>query len=340
MSAALLLASCSKDEQAKSDYVRPVRLFEVTSLVSYNKDYSGIVSAEEFSELAFRVSGTITSVNVQAGQKVGQGTLIATIDPRDYDLQLETNKAAYLTAKSQLERNERLIQQQAISQQELEIARANYIKTKSAYENAQNVLADTRLKAPFTGFIETKYVENYQKVQPGQPIVKLVNPNKLEVKFTIPDTQIPTLRATDKITVEFETLKGIYFQAAIKEYVEASPDGSGIPVTLRITDPKFDSYKSKVIPGFACRVNMDIDLTKKGQHMYVPLTAVFKDDKSGQTCVWVYQNGKVKRQPITTGALVGTDMIVVQQGLQAGQEVVQAGATYLSEGQAVKVLKN
>ena len=167
------------------------------------------MEAEEYSNLAFKLSGPLIAMNVDEGQKVKKGQVVAAVDPLDYRLQFEANKAAYLTAKSQLERNKRLLSMQAISQQEYEIAEANYIKGKSAYETSANTLEDTKLRAPFDGFVEKKFVENYQKVNPGESIIKLVNPNKLAVGFTLPETSVDLTRTPMTVTVEFDTYKGI-----------------------------------------------------------------------------------------------------------------------------------
>ena len=159
--------SCGgKKENTGQESIRPVRVVKVESLGAMQKMYTGVVQAEEYSKLAFKVSGPLVEMNVDAGQKVKKGTVIAAVDPLDYNLQFEANKAAYVTSKLQMERNKKLLAMQAISKQDYEIAEANYVKAKSAYETSQNTLADTKLRAPFDGFVEQKYVENYQKVQP------------------------------------------------------------------------------------------------------------------------------------------------------------------------------
>ena len=84
------------------------------SLGAINKLYTGVVEAEEYSNLAFKLSGPLIAMNVDEGQKVKKGQVVAAVDPLDYRLQFEANKAAYLTAKSQLERNKRLLSMQAI----------------------------------------------------------------------------------------------------------------------------------------------------------------------------------------------------------------------------------
>ena len=118
---------------------------------------------------------------------------------------------------------------------------------KAAFEYAQNQLEQTKLRAPFDGFIQKKYVENYQKVQAGQGIVCLINPNKLQIQYTMPETNITYFSTPYQIYVEFDNYKGIRFKAKVKEYVEASPDGSGVPVFLYIDDPEFNLNKYKVL---------------------------------------------------------------------------------------------
>ena len=320
--------------------VRPVRVVNVESLGAINKLYTGVVEAEEYSNLAFKLSGPLIAMNVDEGQKVKKGQVIAAVDPLDYRLQFEANKAAYLTAKSQLERNRRLLSMQAISQQEYEIAEANYIKGKSAYETSANTLEDTKLRAPFDGFVEKKFVENYQKVNPGESIIKLVNPNKLAVGFTLPETSVDLTRTPMTVTVEFDTYKGIWFKAKVKEFIDASPDGTGIPVKLVIDDSRFSRDKHNIYPGFSCKVNLKIETPVEDSYI-VPMSALFKNSTSNETCVWVYdpKTGTVTSRIVEIGQLFGNDKIMVQKGLSNEDTIVVAGANYITEGQKVKLLK-
>ena len=230
---------------------------------------------------------------------------------------------------------------QAISKQDYEIAEANYVKAKSAYETAVNTLSDTKLKAPFDGFVEQKYVENYQKVQPGESIVKLVNQDKLEVSFILPETNVRLTRESMQVAVEFDTYKGKWFKARVKEFVDASPDGSGIPVRLSIADSSFRRDIYNIYPGFSCKVKLSIDNTA-GEGYSVPLSALFKDLKTDETSVWLYNStdGTVKRQQVTAEQLFGTDNVQVTGGLKADDVIVVAGVNYITEGQKVAVVNN
>ena len=321
------------------DILRPVRVRNVGSPGVLDKVYTGVVEAEEFSKLAFKVGGPIVEMNVDAGQTVKKGTVIAALDASDYQLQNDADRAAYVTARSQLERNKRLLAMQAVSQQEYEVSEAGYTQALSTWQASQKRLEDTRLRAPFDGFVEQKYVENYQKVQPGEPVVKLVNPDRLAVWFILPETSVGLTRDRMNVSVEFDIYRGLHFQAKVKEFVDASPGGGGIPVKLLVDDTLFDRRKFPVYPGFSARVHLRTD-NRLPDHYAVPLQAVFTDPASNQTSVWLYcaSDSTVSRLPVKIGQLFGSDQVLITEGLQAEDVIVIDGVNFVTEGQKVRVL--
>lgn len=334
------LASCSQPP-VKEVGPRPVKLTEVTALNVVAKSFSGVVSPDQFSDLAFKMSGPLISLQVNEGQKVRTGQVVAEIDPQDFKWDFEAKKASFQTAEAQLQRAERLLAKQAISKQEYETTKASYSNAQAAFEYAQNTLEQTKLRAPFDGFIQQKYVENYQKVQAGQGIVCLINPNKLQIQYTMPETNITYFSTPYSIFVEFDNYKGVRFKAKVKDYVEASPDGSGIPVFLYIDDPAFNLEKYKVAVGFSCRVILNVESQSFNEGaVLIPLSAMIIGDTGSDKYVFVYNkdNQKVERRKITELELIGKDNVVVSTGLNPGDQVVSAGATRLVDGQQVKVL--
>lgn len=335
-----LLCSCGQ-QPAQERGPRPVKLADVTSLNKIEKSYSGVVSPDQFSDLAFKMSGPLVAMNVLEGQRVKKGDVVAEIDPTDYKLDYDAKRVSFQKAASQMQRAERLLMKKAISLQEFETTQASYANAKSAFENAQNTLNDTKLRAPFDGFIQKKYVENYQRVQPGQGVVCLINPAKLQVEFTIPETNIAYVTSPGTIYVEFDAYKGKLFQAKVKEYVEASPDGAGVPVFLYIDDPDFDLKTYRISVGFSCRVVINIENEKMKEGITVPLSAVVFDNKLNTKSVFIYNPStqKVEQRKISDeGIIVGRNDLIVTGEVKAGEKVVAAGASYLVDGQQVKVL--
>ena len=334
----VLFCSCGQ-QPAQERGPRPVKLAEVASLNKIEKSYSGVVSPDQFSDLAFKMSGPLVAMNVLEGQRVKKGEVVAEIDPTDYKLDYDAKRASFQKASSQMQRAEKLLMKNAISMQEFETTQASYTNAKSAFENAQNTLNDTKLRAPFDGFIQKKYVENYQRVNSGEGIVQLVNTHNLRIKFTIPDAYLYLLRTKDpRFLVEFDTFKGHVFQAKLEEYLDISTDGTGIPVSITIDDPSFDRDLYAVKPGFTCSIRFTADVGPLVQDSWtiIPLSAVFGESEGKKMYVWVVEDNKVHKREVTVNAPTGEAQVLISKGLKPEEKIVIAGVYQLVEGENVK----
>lgn len=329
--ATFTLLSCGNDAPAKKKS-RPLSFTKVISLDRTENTYSGTVAASQFSDLAFKMSGLIVKMNVKEGQRVKKGDIVAEIDPSDYRLDLESKTATFKKAEMQMERARKLLEKDAISRQEYESTEAAFTNARLSEENARNILDDTRLQAPFDGFIQKKYVENYQRVQPGEGVVCLVNPDLLQIVFTIPETGVKQLTPTAKIEVEFDAYKGKRFECKVSEFVEASPDGAGLPVYLNIVDPAFSLDKYHIAVGFSCKVIISTTNPEMVGKIAVPISAVVYDNAKSAKTVFVYDphTRKLQQRTITDhGMIAGRDLLIVEGDLHAGEQVVSAGAQYI-----------
>lgn len=333
-----ILAGCRRPEPAvKSVPVVKTAVAEAVGFV--DRDFAGMATASDATNLAFKVSGQVTAIKVAEGRSVKRGELLAEIDPRDYQLQMAADKAAYETAKSQFDRAERLLARQAVSRQEYEMTSTAYAAARRSYENSRDLLGETRITAPFAGIIEKQYVDTYQRVQAGEPVLRLVNPVSRNVKFTMPESGLPLLeRSGLTFTVEYDNYKGVWFAARLKEYVQTSSDGTGVPVSLTMDDRRLDSGKYTVTPGMACMVNLRIESDGDPDMTAVPLTALFNPDGGPRTYVWVVGAARrVERREVETGDLYGRDMITLPHGLRPGERIVTAGVYKLRDGDEVRI---
>ena len=230
----------------------------------------------------------------------------------------------------------RLLSHEAVSQQEYESAYAAFVQARSTYENSQSLLADTRLRAPFAGVVERTYVDTYQRVQSGQTIVRLVNPMSTTVEFTMPEKSLSLLSdSTTRYSVRFDNFSDETFPARLDTYAKTASDASGFPVALKIS--KADSEQYGISPGMTCQVTLRVSDSAK-HDLAIPLSAVYAPAEDG-TYVWVItSDNTVERRRVELGDIFGRDMVSVQQGLYAGEQVVTAGVYRLQEGQRVKIL--
>lgn len=332
----LLLTSCGKGrgkDDVKPRYVRATRV----SAVDYiDRDFAGMATADDAVNLAFKISGQVLSVDVAKGDYVKKGELLSRLDPRDVELQVAADLSQFERARAQEERMKRLLSHEAVSQQEYESAYAAFVQARSTYENSQSLLADTRLRAPFAGVVERTYVDTYQRVQSGQTIVRLVNPMSTTVEFTMPEKSLSLLSdSTTRYSVRFDNFPNETFPARLDTYAKTASDASGFPVALKIS--KADSERYGISPGMTCQVTLRVSDSAK-HDLAIPLSAVYAPAEGG-TYVWVItSDNTVERRSVKLGDIFGRDMVSVQQGLSAGEQVVTAGVYRLQERQQVKIL--
>lgn len=333
--------SCTGKKEKVKTYPIPVQVAEVKSMEYINNSFTGIVRSVQSTNIAFKIGGQLIKINVEEGQKIKQSHLIASIDPSDMELKVQAAKAAYIKSSLQLERFTRLVEKEAISQQEFESADAVYANDKANYENAKNMLYETSIYAPFSGVVERCYVDNFQRVQAAEPIITLVNPNDLEMTFVLSESLFPLMSASNKdFFVKFEVYPNQKFKAKLTKFVNSSV-GGGYPVTVRIDDPTFNPEKFIVKPGFSCTVYVEVQNEQYANLVSIPTTAVAEDMGDKTKYVWIYNSSKgdVERRDIITQGLYGTSDIIISRGLKVGETVVTAGVYALTNGQKVKIIK-
>lgn len=319
-----------------SDPVRPVKITTASAAGMIDKDFAGMATPDDAVNLAFKLSGQVLDVPVSQGESVEKGALLAELDPRDIRLQVDADRSAYAEARSQLQRMQRLLTHEAVSRQEAEAAQTRYAQALSAYENAKDMLQQTRLRAPFAGVIEAKYVDNFERVQAGQSILRLVDPRTTTVKFTLPESSLALLRDTSvRFTVEFDNYRGVRFPAVLKDYAKTSSDASGFPVSLTLTG--VDTVRYSISPGMSCTITMQT-ADPVPDAVSLPVSAIYAPAEGG-IYVWVVgSDGRVERREVTLGELFGRNRVVVDSGVVPGDRVVTAGVYQLQPGEEVRIL--
>ena len=332
----LLAVSCGRRASAP-EAVRPVKVTTAAGAGLIDKDFAGMSTPDDAVNLAFKLAGQVLDVPVSQGQSVKKGELLAELDPRDVELQVSATRSAFEEARSQQQRMQRLLEHEAVSRQEAEAASTRYAQAKSTYENTLDLLKDTRLRAPFAGVVERKYVDNFERVQAGQSILRLVNPVTTTVQFTLPENGLELLRDTaTRFRVEFDNYRGRTFDARLKDYAITSSDASGFPVSLTLTNP--DPARYRISPGMSCTITMQSP-DPVPDAVSLPVSAIYAPAQGG-TYVWVVgSDDHVTRREVQPGELFGRDRVVIDSGIEPGERVVTAGVYQLREGEQVRILK-
>lgn len=197
--AGMCLCACSRtsQEQASFPSVKVVHA-EVMEAPS-SRCYTFISQPYRLSELSFRVGGPVHAFDVQQGQFFRKGQLIAAIDERDFVIQKQRTEALYRQAEVDYARIFSLYAKDNISGMNYEQAKANYERTKADYEAAVNAWEDSRLYAPFDGYVQQAHIERYQDVKPSVPVVTFIDLSRIKVEAYVPEDMALQMRQKDSV---------------------------------------------------------------------------------------------------------------------------------------------
>ena len=348
----ILLAACSKQEAPVQESVRPVKYQKITFMGgSFGRSFSGTAIAGVETQLSFRVEGIVNRVNVKVGQKVQKGSLIATLDPSDYELGYEEADASVKNAdaqekqtKSNFERVAILYENQNTSLAEYESAKAQYESAKAnekamkqRRKQAKSKLSYTRLYAPISGIVNNVFVEENEVVATGNNIVTLSSNDNLEVLVGIPESFITDISEGQQVEITFTSLPGNKFAGTVSEVSFALSSETAIyPVTV-----KMDEANAQVRPGMAADVTFNFQGSEIEETLMVAPSAVGEDQNGNFVFVLEPQDQsqyQVRKTAVTIGNLTG-DGFIVQEGLEENDLVAIAGLPSLLDGMTVSLFE-
>ena len=202
------MCACSRTPQEQASFPSVKVVHAEVMEVPSSRCYTFISQPYRLSELSFRVGGPVHAFDVQQGQFFRKGQLIAAIDERDFVIQKQRTEALYRQAEVDYARISSLYAKDNISGMNYEQAKANYERTKADYEAAVNAWEDSRLYAPFDGYVQQVHIERYQDVKPSVPVVTFIDLSRIKVEAYVPEDMALQMRQKDSVAcvVRFNAL--------------------------------------------------------------------------------------------------------------------------------------
>ena len=202
------MCACSRTPQEQTSFPSVKVVHAEVMEAPSSRCYTFISQPYRLSELSFRVGGPVHAFDVQQGQFFRKGQLIAAIDERDFVIQKQRTEALYRQAEVDYTRISSLYAKDNISGMNYEQAKANYERTKADYEAAVNAWEDSRLYAPFDGYVQQAHIERYQDVKPSVPVVTFIDLSRIKVEAYVPEDIALQMRQKDSVAcmVRFNAL--------------------------------------------------------------------------------------------------------------------------------------
>lgn len=342
----ILLAGCGADATADLplNQSRPVNVIQLTAQDNLQTlRFSGVIQSHQTADVAFRVPGTIDKILVKEGEQVKAGQIIASLDPHDFQVdvnelsaRLEEAKAAHKLAAIELQRTNRASADGAIA--DINLDRASSAESRAlagvkmleqSLKKAQDALAYSQLKAPFDGVIGQRYADEYEQTSPHTPILSIHQPAQLEAVVDVPDKQIALIHTGMQASVEwFQQSEPV---KAVSTAIATLPDAlkRTYPVTFALQE-----NAESLFPGKA--VNVSVSIASQSPTFCLPASAV--KSHAGQPQVVKVASGQAWHTPVTV-VNQRQDSLCVSGHLSMGDYIVTAGSAFISEGQTLSHLR-
>jgi RND family efflux transporter MFP subunit len=341
----------------------PVRVAEVQNITTGSETrYSANIVPNAQVDLAFKSGGYVQSIrqmrgadgrmrNVDTGDWVTRGTVLAVVRQQDYNDQREQARAQLARAQADYEnanltftRVSNLYKTQSATKPDFDSAKAQQESAAAALDNAKAVLAqaqtaleDSSLRAPFDGWIIKRSVDVGTLVGPSVAGFTLADTKSVRAVFGVPDNAMDRLKLGQ--------------QQSIMTDVFPTPFAGRVTAISPAADPKSRVYSVEVTipnPKNELKAGMIASLSFNGAILpnavlAVPLSAVIRDPQNAKEFAVLTTEGKndpatVRARTVELGDAYG-NMIEVLGGVKAGDRVVTSGATLVKSGEQVRIIQ-
>ncbi len=334
----VMLLGCSKKTE-ETEAVPYVMVVQPATTLNEQQSYAGEVQARQATDLAFRVGGQITERFVNVGDRVKVGQVLAKLDVKDAQLQLNSAKAqldstqsAAKVAADELKRFQQLLPMHAVSQSQYDVVKNQYEAAIAAAKQAQanfNVSANqtgyNQLLANKNGVITKRNIEVGQVIAAGQAAYQLAIDGDREVVIGVPEQAVAKIQVGQQAWVTLWSKPEEKFAAYVREISPAADASRTFSAKVALKEGQGSIQMGQSARVFFNHQQHDV--------LMVPLSSVSANGQ--QAYVWVVNpNHSIRKVLVGLGAY-GRDRVQVTQGLNAQDWVVVGGVHLLHEQQKI-----
>ena len=303
-----------------------LEILEVKMMDSYKitREFPGKLLPAQQSNLAFEIPGKINVVNVDIGDAVKKGQILAELDNREATAQLKQAKAKYDLALQILNRYKDLRSEGHISIQDLDNANSEELIAKSQYEFYKVKLEQTKLIAPFDGVIQNRYLDTGSVINGGIPIVEILGSKNVEAHISIPLKFIDKLNIGNSYDFKIGNKKP---KGVLARLAPMTPGGSDNRLAIFNFDTFFD-------PGSIAELKLSLNILGRGT--WVPIKSLSQSEQ-GIWAIYTVNDKKVVVRDLVEILYFEGEYAFVNGTLNDGDLVVLGGAQKIIEGKSLNI---
>lgn len=339
----LTLHNCSSDEMESSEPEELIKMVNVETEVLSSEPFNsflrlvGTVETSDDVQLSAEVSGKVFMHVVSEGQKVQKGQTILRIDDAKLSQEVARLEAVVAQSETTWKRVQTLYEEENIGS-EIDYLNAKYAydQNKSALSSLSVDLENTEIIAPFTGVVETIFVEEGEMVAPGMPAIRLIGANQFVISAGVPARYANVVELGDRVDVWFDTQVQDTLTGTIV-YVANSIDPSNRTFKIDIRLPSGKTYyKVDMI------ANLRLNTLSLNQAVVVSEEFVYSKGE-GYVMYVKGTNSEGKdialERKVELGPSFKTE-VVINRGLAPGDEIITIGSAFLNDRVRINVVNS
>ncbi len=283
---------------------------------------TGITMPDEEVDLSFESSGKITEINFEEGTFVKKGQLLAKVNDKPLQAQLQRLVSQLKLAEDRVFRQNALLERDAVSKEAYEQVKTELATLNADIDLVKANIQQTELRAPFDGIIGLRQVSVGQFASPSTIVAKLTKVSPLKIEFAVPERYASDVKAGTNLSF---TIEGRLTPIQAKVYArESKIDLETHTLTMRAlyTNPNGD-----IMPGRYASIRLTNQEVENA--LAVPSQAIVPE--MGVDKVFLYKDGKAMPTEITTGIRTEKEVQVLK-GLNIGDTVIVSGTLQLRTG--------
>ena len=303
-----------------------LEIIEIKMLDSYmmTRSFPGKLLPSEQSKLAFEIPGKINLINVDIGDEVKKGQILAELDSREAAAQLGQAKAKYDLAKQVLARYKDLRSQVHISIQDLDNANSEELIAKSQYDFYKVKFGQTKLLAPFDGFIQNRFLDTGSVINGGVPIIEILDSTNVKAHISIPITYTDNLKIGDKYSFKIGNKE---VRGYLERLAPMTPGGSDNRLAIFNFNSFFD-------PGSIAQ--LQLSMTMRGRGTWVPIKSLSQSEQ-GVWAIYTINKEKIVVRDLVDIIYFEGEYAYVNGTLKDGDLVILGGAQKIIEGKIINL---
>ncbi len=287
----------------------------------------GLLLPDEEVDLSFETSGKITEIYFREGTFVNKGALLAKVNDAPLQAELKKLKAQLPLAEDRVYRQRTLLEKDAISQETYQTVMTELEKLRADLELVKSRIAQTELKAPFSGVIGLRQVSPGAYATPATIVSKLSKVSPLKLEFSMNENQVAQIKPGSQLS--FTVTNDLTEYQAEVYAVESQLDPRTLTLKARA---RYANTDGKLKPGLMASIGTLLSKTEDA--LVIPSIASVSE--MGRDIVYVYRNGVAHETEITRGQRTAASVEVVA-GLQPGDTVLTTGVMQLRDQLPVNI---